>query len=476
MELECTYFDGSGGRCQCIKGDNSLCGCNPKITLPSVDQLISSKQLDRQDKRLERFRAKFCERNTALVLGAGISIPSGLPGWVDLVSKMMGHAIQYRTISENGAGGSCNPCIIELTQALIAGDLSFLSGVNTLESAQYVAQLFDDENLPDQICQQVPELAIKEMLLRMIDNSLTAGELLAKELLNRRPFTKDIIPSFSSSTMPDSILDEIARFPKDNLTKKDFAEVYEKIRPYINLSNPLDRRAVANLSTIFAVIYLIAEGHGVRQTMTYNYDPLVEEYLMGLFEMPENEIRMHSEKWNLDPGKAPDACEIFHVHGFVPGKRHRGAFPHPSDRLILSEDSYYDIEQNGVYNWSSSVQSNFLNRYNCIIVGFSAEDYNFKRILRQQGLDRMKNGDNVHCLLFTIDDLVRNTYKDVCRYHMRKEANGCGVGSDVQQKTKVLLQNILDCKEKYWKRFGILPVWTTIADLPGMLADFVPAP
>lgn len=481
QRLKCRYLRSSKSSAyRCGKSREAPCACDPNITLPSVARLISADQRDTQDKRVKKIKGKLSSGNTALVLGAGVSIPAGLPNWVSLISKMMGHAIQYRSIADVGAVSRRDPELVRLTNALIKGDMSFLSGINTLESAEYVAQFFDDPNLPYSMRRQRSELAMKEMLKRMIDDSLTANELLAKELLKQLDGSspgKPLKPPFSG--IPEGVVKRLTGLK--NWTKPELSRAYDEIKPYVSSFSESDHRAVAKLNTIFAVAYLTASEQGIHNMMTYNYDPLIEEYVTDLFGMDPNKVCVHSEEWNRETNGSTDVREIFHVHGFVPGRRNRSGSLPESAHLILSEDSYYDVEQHGAYNWSSSVQSYFLNRYNCIFVGFSAEDYNFKRILRQQGQDREEHEDEenedkkeYHYLIFTIDDLVRNTYKDVCRYYMQRGSGGSGVTLDIETDTKILLRQILLSKEKYWRRFRILPIWVTVADIPELLIGLLP--
>lgn len=480
--LECGYLRSpKGGACKCGSG-KAPCACAPHIGLPPVSRLISADQRDTQDKRVKKIQEKLSDKSAAFVLGAGVSIPAGLPNWVSLISKMMGHAIQYYNIAKAGEGSWRDPELIRLTNALIKGDMSFLSGINTLESAEYVAQFFDDSSLPHSMRRQRSELAMKEMLKRMMDDSLTAEELLAKELLKQLKGgfpDKGLDPPFSG--IPEGTAKKLIGLKK--WTKQELSRAYDEIKPYVGSLSKPDLRAAAKLNTTFAAAYLMAHEKGIRSMMTYNYDPLIEEYMTDFFEVDKSNVCVHSEEWNHETGGAAEVREIFHVHGFVPGRRSCSVFCPESEHLILSEDSYYEVEQSGAYNWSSSVQSHFLSKYNCIFVGFSAEDYNFKRILRQQGQnedygdDESEDKKGYHYLIFSIDGLVRNTYKDVCRYHMQRGTGGSGISftPDIEADTKLMLQQILLSKEKYWRRFRILPVWATVKDIPDLLVGLLPS-
>jgi len=475
--LHCSYLKSDEhGHKYCVTKGCQDCGCKPEIKFPYVKDFLSDIQLDEQNINLRKVRSAVACRSAALVLGAGVSIPSGLPDWVGLVSRMMGHAIQYNQISSNKSRAVNE----RMTDALIRGDLRFLNGINTLESGQYVKQLFDDPSLPRKQRDQLPELAMKEMIFRMINDSLTGKELLAK------CFCRQSGAAPFSNVSKEKKRDLAQRWEEwEDVKKKGFppngaeqekellGEIYRCIEGHLDLDK--DQAGIARLSTIFAAAYLSARENGIRNVMTYNYDPLLQECMLELYGLKAENLMTHPGRWSekFNRVEKEGVREIFHVHGFVPGRRHLSkkekiVYPEESERLILSEDSYYEVEQNGTYNWSSSIQSYFLNKYNCIFVGFSAEDYNFKRILRQQGSYR-ENEEPSHYLILAIDDLIRNTFKDVCRYHMQTQDGF----EFVAEEAKTSIQYILECKQKYWRRFGICPVWVTVGEIPELLVSLI---
>lgn len=445
--INCDKLVLESGCYRCRQSDESPCGCWTHISYPTVDAILSSEQLKNRKVYLEKIKESIKERNAALVLGAGVSVPSNMPTWGKLISQMMGYAIQYehtnKSFVETVDEGQ-HQRTMQLTTAMINAKLELLTNVNALESAEYVAQYFDlgDTNLD--ISDKLPEASMKAMVYRMINESFTPEELLRKCCA-------------------------------DTDAEK-----------YLVAEDDDSFREIAKLSTIFAVSYLMSTPKGVRKAMTYNYDPLVQEHMMSLYKVDSNNILSHPGKWNLSKSDSNKAVrEIFHVHGYVPGQRHldkklKRVYPDSSGPLVLSEDSYYRIEQEEAYNWSSSIQSFFLNKYNCIFVGFSAEDYNFRRILRQIG---NHNSDirRDHYLVLTVDDWIRKTYEDVCTYHVSKMHRAVAAGEainpkmieDIHNDTVLLLQHILQCRERYWKRFRIYPIWVTIGEIPSVLTSLI---
>lgn len=446
-KINCNKLVYEGGGYHCRQSKDAPCGCWADISYPTVDMILAPDQLETRKKYVSEIRNSINEKNAALVLGAGVSVPSNMPTWGKLISQMMGHAIQYEHTNRSltsKVDDEQHRRTMQLTEAMINAKLELLTNVNALESAEYVAQYFDIGNNNLEMRDQVPEASMKAMVYRMINGSSTPESLLRKHC------TATVADNYLAAT--------------DNATYKE----------------------IARLSTIFAVAYLLSASKGIRKAMTYNYDPLVQEHMMSLYKVDAKNIISHPGKWNMSKSNPNGSSrELFHVHGFVAGQRHLDSnlnqvYPDSSGPLVLSEDSYYRIEQEEAYNWSSSVQSYFLNKFNCIFVGFSAEDYNFRRILRQIG-NKDSELRRDHYLVLTIDDWIKKTYEDVCSYHVNKLKKAMEAGEtpdpnmieEIQKDVTLLLQHILRCRERYWKRFHIYPVWVTISEIPEVLANFL---
>ena len=103
-------------------------------------------------------------------------------------------------------------------------------------------------------------------------------------------------------------------------------------------------------------------------------------------------------------------------------------------------------------------------------VGFSADDYNFRRILRQLGDPNAQRANRPkHYLILTIDELVKDTWVSICRSHVPRGTTP----EDVRSDTLVLLQKILHMKENYWMRYGFYPIWVSINDIPQTLLSLL---
>ena len=434
-------------RYRCAQCEDQPCGCGSSLSHPPVDSLLHETQRDQQNKYIERVKESIRNGQTALVLGAGISKPSEMPLWGPLISKTMGYAIHYdlagkrqpRFYTKDTPEGKC---LLDQSKDLIDGKLQLLGKVNPLEAAEYVVQLFYDGVSRGRTRRKLEEAAITSMIGRIVDVSKTPKELLLKDA----PELKDKVSR--GTGLPEAVADAGA------------AEI-------------------AARNTMFAVSYLLSAENGIRHAMTYNYDPLVQEHMLDLYGMKEEHLITHPGQWNKDAIGNADAREIYHVHGFVPGQRHLDrhcdqVFPSSHGPLVLSEDSYYRIEREESYNWSSSIQSYLLNKYDCLFVGFSADDYNFRRILRQRGVTENADPSHPHYLILTIDDWVQNIYQDVCRANIGKDStmNVDGV-KKLSRDSILLLQYALEARANYWKRFMINPIWITVNDIPRLLTSLL---
>lgn len=442
-EIRCKKWMPGGGVYRCEQAASALCGCESSVELPSVLSILSGEQKDERDRAIEEMRKSIRKDRAALVLGAGISKRAGMPAWSGLISKMMGYAIQYDQLIGKRAGviksgEDEKKRLLELTDMLISGKLSLLGKVNTLESAQYVAQLFGTSAVDSE------KLSIGAMVRRIVDQSIPPREL----LLDKRT----------------GLLDDIQKI--DGYESMSAAQLVEK----------LGGERVAQSESMFAVSRLLSEKKGIRRAITYNYDPLVQEYMTELYQ--GTDVLTHP--CALGKGKPrANTREIYHVHGFVPGERHLGkgnerAFPGESGSIILSENSYYRMEQTEAYDWPSSIQSYFLNQYQCIFVGFSAEDYNFRRILRQIGAG---DPEKPHYLILSVRRWISDTYEEVCRARLRQSGGSLGEDDlkNISRDAILLLRYVLACRAVYWRKRSIYPIWVTTKEIPQLLTALLPA-
>lgn len=359
---------------------------------------------------------KSAPEKMTLVTGAGISIPAGLPNWYKLVSQMLGSALYARNCR---SGKSLDENQLALYHAMMSGKLVILNGTNTLESAEYIAKVLQRE----------------------------------RDIHDSKPLEIRIL---------QSLIAPIIQAGKD--ATKFLAE-----HP-VEESDPIKlvKLATETNSSLAATAYLMQHPKGFRRAMTYNYDTLLQQYLTGVFGLPEAELVTHVEQITEKPGATR---EVFHLHGCIPSEgSDRSTYGTLSQDLILSEDSYYEVEKQGSYNWFNTIQSYYLNNSACVFVGFSGEDYNFRRILRQLGHQPQRK----HYIVVTIDELYKDLYKSICQFHHDETGVLKKTPAEIAEQAKLLLKDILQTKESYWGGYGFTPIWVTVDDIPSVLVSMLP--
>ncbi len=427
-KLSCKYLQNDkDGHLYCAftVGDNEgLSTCRSFIDVPRIETLLPKEEKEEQKSYLDAIREKVREEHATLALGAGISIPAGLPGWCGLISRLFGYALQFSRYSlEEGIESKKQIQKSRVESALIKGGLTMFEGGNVLEAGQYVIQMLESA-----LGYKIGEEMLKEPISAIIHEGRRAYDLNgAKRCKIDRT--------------------KISQAKKDSL------------------------RAVA---------YLLQAKNGFRRAITYNYDTLVEECLIDLFKIDPRRIISHPGGWStiLHEEKIEDQIDIFHVHGCVLRREYQGidkyARLRESKRIILSEDSYYNAEQQETYNWMNSIQSYYLNRDTCVFVGFSADDYNFRRILRQMGKgDQIHKDKPKHYLILTVDDLVKDIWHNVCRSYLSEKDKGTIDTAEICAQVRFLLYEQLKAKRKYWKRYNFFPIWVTVPDIPKTLLSII---
>lgn len=438
------YHDKTG-RCQCDFYDPERegdWGCEGAIRLPPVKELLSEKERESQEKRVKELR-EIRKDKAVLALGAGVSMAMGVPGWVGLLSRMAGYAFRYERYIE-GADDSKQPRWAELENALISGKLQVLGRANVLEAAQYVSNILKKRG---PVTKDKEDELLKGIILEIISKGTSPGDFRA----NKGPERK----------CPPQLRTEAVRWQgtEDPAAPEAWKTAVKQL---------------AQRNSLVAVAYLLQAKRGFRRALTYNYDSLVQEYLVDLFGIPEERIVTHVDGWTSDLDEVKDPIELMHVHGYLgrPNKRKEStAFSRESRRVILSEDSYYSMERDSAYGWTSSVQSYLFHHDTCVFVGFSAEDYNFRRILRQMG----KNAPGAvkkrprHYLILTIDDLAKEAYAGVCRYRLK----GRMTPEELREDAELLLSKELAMKAAYWEEYGFYPIWATKDDVAATLMSLL---
>ena len=285
----------------------------------------------------------------ALVLGAGIDVPLGLPDWNRLLSMCFGMTLAMGAFSQRNYEevhkqlqsdrmGLQREQIKECIQALVKeGDNRIKAPISNmaLENGQYFLNCMD-------IYKDETSLAMK--------NESAVSKSLYKQLIGNC-----LQPVYSLTEKKDGIF----------------------------LSRIL--RACAKM---------VKEGK-VTEVVTYNYDTLLETCLEEIEDIHDYMDHVDAESLTDSTGK----INIYHVHGCIPtkvkitDKKIAKLCGKASEDIVLSENDYYEIEKYP-YDWRNVVQAKLLLQNHCLFLGFSGDDYNFRRILKLQPKQKDKRTKN----------------------------------------------------------------------------------
>lgn len=256
-------------------------------------------------------------------------------------------------------------------------------------------------------------------------------------------------------------------------------------------------------STMKAVVDVIKKSYGkfnYQEILTYNYDNCLELCLEKKADIPAEKIKSVSYA-DSNPVFESNKINVAHIHGKI-NILDRSDI---SDNIILTESSYRDMEKTE-YLWQNTIQVNAMLNSPCLFVGFSAQDYNFRRII--------KNSKNINktYIIFTIDDIIDSVCKNALKEFALQEITAYinekkhdvtyDITSDKLDMDNVIKNNkdkflekifkpvfddgkkndnynnfayerlfityIVKSQSDYWERNNIKPIWTTkqeVADI-----------
>lgn len=347
----------------------------------------------------------------ALVLGAGIDVPLGLPDWNRLLSMCFGMTLAMGAFSQKNYEevhkqlqsdrmGLQREQIKGCIQALVKeGDNRIKAPISNmaLENGQYFLNCMD-------IYKDETSLAMK--------NESAVSKSLYKQLIGNC-----LQPVYSLTEKKDGIF----------------------------LSRIL--RACAKM---------VKEGK-VTEVVTYNYDTLLETCLEEIEDIHDYMDHVDAESLTDSTGK----INIYHVHGCIPtkvkitDKKIAKLCGKASEDIVLSENDYYEIEKYP-YDWRNVVQAKLLLQNHCLFLGFSGDDYNFRRILKLQPKQKDKRTKR-HYQMIALDGI----WKDISREVEKIEKDN----AKQQIMKQAMLNYYLDMRQRYLADYGIQPIWTTYEQL-----------
>lgn len=362
-----------------------------------------------------------CEnRSATLVLGAGISRSAKLPDWKTLLSRLT---------------------------AMISGMDFERDEAYKMKSGSYMPLTFEEYKDAQPVFYDSDLLEIAEYVYTVFYT---------------QDFCKEDYPMLRTAENPrDEYMKRMVR--QALMPVSEGLDTEEGLFSYELLEN----ETVGKIAKLAAAHFIVKKNHpGKRSVITYNYDNLLEHCLTK---------QVHPVKYQVifDGNRADREAElhIYHPHGFLPMKGTKEYVQRmESEKIILAESSYYEMEHYS-YNWENFVFARALQDSICVFFGFSGNDYNFKRILKNLSPGQIK--EERHYLVVAIDDMVERLFfsgngdKGLSLFERLDELKKRD--SRFFHRCRQRLYSYLALKEEYWKAKGFLPVWTTVEDLPGLI-------
>lgn len=371
-------------------------------------------------------------RYATLIVGAGISCSAGLPDWQQLLARLtaMLSGLDFQRDAVYRIGEPADELLffdeLEKAPAVFADS-------DVLEVAEYVYKVFYMQDSGEREysllhpAENPKDAYLKELVRRALESMITDGDFFSYERLKTKAIGKigELAAAYFTVKQVDG---------KDKGNGND--------RPFTR------KRSIVN----------------------YNFDNLLE-YCLKCQALGADYQSVIDGNW-ADPDKS---IHIYHPHGYLPLK---GTFKsdeeeeQDSKRIILAESDYYEMEQYS-YSWENFVLARALQDSTCMFFGFSGNDYNFRRILKNLVLS--PNKKESHFLVVTIDQMVESLFfqgeNEMCRKEGLLKRIEC-LQKDCPENFKRCRERLykyLALKEGYWKTKGFIPIWTTKQDLPMLL-------
>lgn len=411
-----------------------------------IKELLGEKIAEYNEKNLSNLKKRVQANKVSWVLGAGVSKSIGLPLWGECLLSMWGRILliermntksnpYHDTLIELKKENSGNPSFLNKVKEIVEGNQNseILNGINTLEAAEYIKNF-----VKESIQEENPESS------NDIQKSYEMG------------YFSLIKASFQLNMEAD--------------------KVYDKMKGQV-------------LGILAEYFTKMAKERKKVTVITYNFDDLLE---FALEKAGLKACDCHVK----NPGTSKvleeeSGVHIYHPHGtlsVVPN-----SFSEESHKLVLAESDYEELESKS-YIWQNSIQAESLHNSSCIFIGFSGEDYNFRRILKN-----MESGkacqDNKHYMLISIESFVKRLFKNQIEKkilenesrtekeredllnNLTKDQFDAALKQLLSEKDMIyertLIIKRLYAQYLYWGNHNIIPIWVTREELPIMICKLV---
>lgn len=389
---------------------------NAELVLDSIKTI--------NDWKIQKLKANIESKEVIWFLGAGISVPFNIPLWDNLLKRM------WTRLAD-----------AELTKKL-AGfekkitDEKFLSESDEIERSYY--QLINSEKFNFYMGKEYKDrlkIALEGRRMEQFDN------------LNLLEFAEYI----------NNMIIEGQELPFETELKNSFIKGLTRNSLYANYNEKLYVRKEKEAVGVLAR-YLLSNQKKGQKVITYNYDEVLEKMLMYKNNSILGKMNIVSERSGITSAEEK-VVDIYHVHGFLPKSEELKKYE--SKGIILAESSYDEIEKY-VYNWVNTVQANAFQTSMGIFLGFSGQDHNFRRILKN--IDVVDEEETYNFMFVAI-----NSFIEKCKDLGDEKKKG---SADYEFERRQLI-DYMHAQEIYWKKYNIFPIWTTYKKLPEMLKEIL---
>lgn len=408
-----------------------------------TEELLGKQIADRNAFNLNNLKKLTSAGKVTWILGAGISKSAGVPLWSECLLRMWAR-ILYLENEDNLKAGK-----------------EFRDTLNDIKSR--IKQ-------PEKILEKI---------------NLTISGKMTSEILN------GVNTLEAAEYIQNFVAESVAKFRnKDELYEQAFARLLrDALKPELQPEEILEK--LKNQVIGLLASYFIRQVNGDKKVtvISYNFDNLLEFALenAGL----EKDYCHIKNPGTTEVVNGIKGVYIYHPHGTVSVVQ--TTLSEDSSRFVLAESNYGCLEQKA-YIWENSIQAKALQESSCVFLGFSGEDYNFRRIIKNMESDEERQ-DISHYLFLSLESLVKKMFGsavnkillgDVSRTEEERERFLCNISkAEYDTVLRQLLENEdmiyermliikkLYAQYLYWDRHNIIPIWTTRDELPEMVSEII---
>lgn len=201
----------------------------------------------------------------------------------------------------------------------------------------------------------------------------------------------------------------------------------------------------------------IVQQRKTEEVLTYNFDDLLEQYLIKLGLQEGKDFITISKDAEISGN---EMLPIYHVHGVIPEKG-------PSDIVVFSEEEYHKRYSNP-FHWSNIEQLHALSRKHCFFIGLSMTDPNLRRLL--DAARQINQTDNECHYAFLkrqkLEEYCLANMLDACKY---VHISGSLIDKKKQQDIYSLNYTVIEC---IFRDLGVKVIWfEDFDDLPLVIEE-----